>query len=79
MQENKKRFTAEFSLPSEEDGIAASKPDDYKKLFAGNIDDCFRIGIKMARKQMKLFSEFYSSDIIIASPLGLKTIIGEEG
>ncbi|KAI8849010.1 hypothetical protein BC829DRAFT_392658 [Chytridium lagenaria] len=48
------------------------KPDDYKTDFAGNVDDCFRIGIKFSRKHLRLFSDFYSSDIVIASPLGLR-------
>lgn len=28
---------------------------------------------------MKLYSDFYSADLILASPLGLKTVIGAEG
>ena len=55
------------------------KPDDFNQTFRGNIDDCFRVGLKFSRKQMKIYSSFYSSDVIIASPLGLKMIIGEEG
>lgn len=31
------------------------------------------------KNRLKLFTPFYSSDVIIASPLGLRTVIGGEG
>lgn len=36
------------------------------------------MGLKFSRKQLKLFSNFAQSDIIVASPLGLKLIIEKE-
>ncbi|KAI0242266.1 rRNA-binding ribosome biosynthesis protein utp25 [Massospora cicadina] len=67
--ENRKRFLTEFSLPEgEEDPIARSRaPEDHKFTFAGNTDDCFKIGIKVTR----------NSDIIVASPLGLRLVVGD--
>lgn len=77
-----KRFETEFGPPTDEDGDAVegaggdpSKSEDFNRTFRGNIDDCFRIGLKFTRKTMKLFSDFYSSDIIIGSPLGLRLVI----
>ncbi|KAK3271163.1 hypothetical protein CYMTET_20470 [Cymbomonas tetramitiformis] len=46
---------------------------DHQFLFSGNNDDHFKMGIKLTRAQMSLFAEFYHSDIIVASPLGLIT------
>jgi U3 small nucleolar RNA-associated protein 25 len=46
-------------------------------MLAGNIDDAFRIGLQVGRKTTRLFSDFYSSDIIIASPLGVKLAIAK--
>ncbi|KAM3582055.1 rRNA-binding ribosome biosynthesis protein utp25 [Umbelopsis sp. WA50703] len=77
-QEHKKRFFDEFNLMEEEEE-KSDKPLDYQETFKGNIDDHFRLGIKFTRKTMKLYSDFYSADIIIASPLGLRTAIGAEG
>lgn len=51
----------------------------FQAMFAGNIDDCFRLGVAVQRNAVKLYSEFYSSDLIVASPLGLRTIIGADG
>ena len=75
---NAKRFFQEFS-PEEEIPKLHKKPEDYELTFAGNIDDSFRVGISVTKKSLKLYSDFYSSDIIIGSPLGLRMIIGSEG
>ena len=66
-----KRFKAEFG-PSDEDQDLSKKPADFQHYFQGNADDCFRLGIKFTRSTVKLFSAFSNSDIIVASPLGLK-------
>ncbi|GAN05080.1 DUF1253 domain-containing protein [Mucor ambiguus] len=76
--ENKNRFFEQFNL-REEEAIDTSKPADYLQNFQGNIDDHFRLGIKFAKKSMKIYSDFYNADVIIASPLGLRTLIGSEG
>lgn len=77
-QENKTRFYEQFNL-REDEAVDTSKPADYLQNFQGNIDDHFRLGIKFAKKSMKIYSDFYNADIIIASPLGLRTLIGTEG
>lgn len=82
--DNQLRLAEEFG-PSEEDvasdqrRAATNQPADYRHTFRENIDDCFRVGIKCTRKSMKLFTDFYASDIIIGSPLGLRMVIdGQE-
>lgn len=81
--QNYKKFIEEFG----DDGIDSTlrpvvvdgnKPSDYYHTFHGNVDDAFRIGIKLTKSSLKFFTDFYDSDIIIASPLGLKTIISPE-
>lgn len=62
-----------------EDENKKEKPEDFNLLFSGNVEDHFKIGLSVSKKSLKLYTEFYSSDIIIASPLGLKTVIGSEG
>ena len=73
---NLKKFKSEFLKPSI---VAFKKPDDHKQIFDGNTNEYFRIGIEITKKSLKLYSRFYSSDIIVASPLGLRTILGAEG
>lgn len=86
--ENNARFQTDFSLPDgavdklatdEKDADGLSKyPPDHRHNFKGNIDDTFRVGVKVTRKSLKLYSEFYQSDLILASPLGLRSSIEKE-
>nr|XP_023021068.1 digestive organ expansion factor homolog [Leptinotarsa decemlineata] len=76
---NKNRFEEDYTgneliLPKKN-----PKPEDYELIFQGNTSDDFKIGLTITKKSIKLYADFYSSDIIIASPLGLRTIIGAEG
>lgn len=82
---NRARFDEEFGVPEEEqimterEKIALSlKPKQHQVLFDGNCDDHFRLGIKMTRGSIRLFTDFYDSDILVASPLALATKL-EEG
>jgi U3 small nucleolar RNA-associated protein 25 len=82
--QNHTRFRAEFGIPdSAEDKLRESAPgtypEDHVENFSGNVDDSFRVGIKVTKKSIKLFSEFYGSDIVLASPLGLRMSIEKEG
>jgi U3 small nucleolar RNA-associated protein 25 len=73
-QENKTRFTKDYSL-DKPDTISTSKPDDFiRHKFEGNDDDLFGIGLKFTQKSLKLFVDFYNADVILASPLSLKRV-----
>ena len=69
--------------------ILDAKGKDWNELFADHVnsDDDFKVGVSFSTKKvkkskskddglaMKIFSDFYHSDLIIASPLGLKMAI----
>uniref|UniRef100_T1IPY6 U3 small nucleolar RNA-associated protein 25 homolog n=1 Tax=Strigamia maritima TaxID=126957 RepID=T1IPY6_STRMM len=76
---NKKRFQSEFNAEGPPVERMRKRPDDYEATFVGNTDDMFRLGIGITKKSLKLYADFYSADILVASPLGLRTIIGAEG
>uniref|UniRef100_A0A8C2KVL1 U3 small nucleolar RNA-associated protein 25 homolog n=1 Tax=Cyprinus carpio TaxID=7962 RepID=A0A8C2KVL1_CYPCA len=76
---NKKRFKEEYGEEPGESPPKLHRPDDYHAIFSGNTDDHFRIGVSIMKRSMRLYSPFYSSDIIIASPLGLRTVLGADG
>ncbi|KAF9028435.1 digestive organ expansion factor [Hymenopellis radicata] len=81
--ENQARFVSEYGLPKDAvDKLLAAEPGTYPRdhveTFKGNVDDSFRVGIKLTRKSVKMFTEFYGCDIIMASPLGLRQSIQKE-
>lgn len=76
---NKKRFESDFTggeliMPKKN-----PKPEDYELMFSGNTEDTFRLAMTVTKNTLKLYTDFYSSDIIVASPLGLRMIVGAEG
>ena len=74
---NKKRFDQEYRALPPSKG-SKFKPQDFNETFEGDCDDDFKLGLGVTKSSLKLYTDFYSSDIIIASPLGLKLVIGDE-
>lgn len=76
---NHSRFVQEFTGNELFFPKRNPKPEDYEKIFSGNVDDNFRLGLCLTKKNLKLYTDYYNSDIIIASPLGLRLTIGAPG
>jgi len=73
---NKKRFIKEYYTPDLDSQQDLSFPDST--LESVNDDDCFKIGVKFGKKEVRLYSDFYNSDLVIGSPLGLKVTSKKE-
>ena len=87
------RFQNDFGMVEDDDtnteeelktqSKLSSKGADWNELFGPNKnpDDEFKLGISFFTKKNKittrLYSEFYNSDIIVCSPLGLRMATGE--
>ena len=88
--ENLKPFTSSFSTPAGvEDPLSTAQaikeyPIDHLVNFKGNSDDNFRFGIKITRKAWRVVlppaneAKLLDCDIIIASPLGIRTAAEKE-
>ena len=70
---NMARFESEYDAADQE---RRNKPDDFYDTFSGNVDDAFNLGVAVTKKSLKLYADFYSSDIVISSPLGLRMAMG---
>eukprot|EP00916_Digyalum_oweni_P023528 GHVL01038998.1.p1 GENE.GHVL01038998.1~~GHVL01038998.1.p1 ORF type:complete len:568 (+),score=68.64 GHVL01038998.1:195-1706(+) len=71
---NLSRFEEEYG--SDDSWNIPEKQADYRHIMRGNPDDNFKIGLAFQKSSVRLYSPFYGSDIIIASPLGLKLATG---
>ena len=53
---------------------------EYRAIFKGNVDDNFCIGVGVRRTYLHLYADLHDkADIIVASPLGLRVLVGAEG
>ncbi|KAI1724343.1 utp25, u3 small nucleolar RNA-associated SSU processome protein 25 domain-containing protein [Ditylenchus destructor] len=75
---NLSKFNDEFGDDGNRIHEKRDVSQEFKELMSGNVDDCFRIGIGLAKKALKLYTNFEESDILLCSPLGLRMIIGDE-
>ena len=58
----RKRFEKEFGSDPETEKYKKerNRPNDFKRTFAGNSEEMFRIGIAFAPKALRLYAPFYS-------------------
>ena len=71
------RHTAATPSPDARARNWFSKPPDFQTAFKGNIDDDFRIGLRLSRRTLRLYTDFFRSDIVLASPLGLQRLASD--
>eukprot|EP00803_Ostreobium_quekettii_P009280 evm.model.scf_467.5 EVM.evm.TU.scf_467.5 scf_467:47937-59807(+) len=54
-------------------------PAEHTALFHGNTEDDFSLGIRFSRMSLHLYEDFYSADVIVASPISLAVMLGNKG
>jgi len=59
--------------------LRTPRPREFEEIFHGNTDDCFALGVAFTRSSVRLFTTYAKSDIIFASPLGLRLLTGDIG
>ncbi|CDR97665.1 -U3 small nucleolar RNA-associated protein 25 [Babesia bigemina] len=78
------KFYEEYDLPEEDTAAQVSsfskthKSLDYVETFSGNQDDAFKMGLRYQGGMLHLYTPFYTSDIIVTSPLGIKIMLQED-
>eukprot|EP01069_Polyplicarium_translucidae_P007880 Polyplicarium_translucidae@DN3161_c0_g1_i3.p1 len=78
---NHQKFKEEYESAER----VSERPDtpfqlDWVRTFGtGNADDSFRLGIRLLPKSVQLMAPLDSSDVVLASPLGLRRLVGAEG
>lgn len=78
-QQEKRNIFNDRYIEKEED-LPSDKPADFKELFGGKEDNEEPLfGLKWTKRTIKFFSGFYNSDIIFASPLGLRRVVEGRG
>ncbi|KAH9812268.1 hypothetical protein DFH28DRAFT_1130027 [Melampsora americana] len=79
------RFEKEYTLPKgtldklTTDEATVKYTLEHRMIFSGNVDDDFKLGIQFNPSNLKLYSNFFQSDLIIGSPVGLRKLIEKEG
>eukprot|EP00887_Chlorella_sp_A99_P004809 scaffold4.g4809.t1 len=83
--QGKARLLEEFGGGEDEEELSARaaagrarRPADHLALFSGNLDDHFRLGVKLTRGAVRLFADLYQSDVLLASPVALATKLAEK-
>lgn len=66
-------FEVEEGFAAPQAAALARKAPEHRALFSGNTDDHFRLGVRLMRGTVKLYADFHTADVIVASPLALAT------
>ena len=76
--ESATKFKVQFYESATPPVLKVPRPRDFDETFRGNTDDCFSVGLALTRSSVRLHTSWLRSDIIFASPLGLKILTGDE-